>query len=166
MWNFIKKVIDFIKGDMKINVLSHNTKIENKIDNSPIHAPVQQAQTIVNQFPVDRISKITEESKLNLLDKLKGYPIEKFKIFRNSGDPEVESFSKAISAMLEQADWELLGDIINLGSTYPDGLNIRVKEVNSARQALADWFVSRGSRVVASKAGQDDFIEIFIGRNR
>lgn len=150
-----------------MNLLNNNNirKIENKIQDSTINAPVQQAEIIINQVPVDRADRISESAKSNLVDALKGLSSEDFKVFSNSGDPEAERLSRALIEILGQADWKCLGHIVNLGGTYSDGLSIKVKEVNAARQLLADWFKGLGFRVQAHKNGVNDLIEIFIGRN-
>ncbi|OGZ62905.1 MAG: hypothetical protein A2998_00800 [Candidatus Staskawiczbacteria bacterium RIFCSPLOWO2_01_FULL_37_25b] len=55
LWKIIKNMIKFFTKNMKINALNDNEKVENKIENSNINAPVQQAHTIVNNIASNKI---------------------------------------------------------------------------------------------------------------
>lgn len=53
MLDFIKKIIEFLTGslhNLQITVFGNNKKIENKIDESFVSGPVQQAKIINNTY--------------------------------------------------------------------------------------------------------------------
>ncbi|MEK6897660.1 MAG: hypothetical protein AABW93_03965 [Nanoarchaeota archaeon] len=66
-WTTIRNIINFLLKNMTINAFDGNEKVENKIENSNINAPVQQARTIINKIESNKIPTQDAELSANKL---------------------------------------------------------------------------------------------------